>query len=38
MTSTAPDYRIIQDLYLIESIFPEAVAAKAAELGIEVPA
>ncbi|HSP04134.1 MAG TPA: AarF/UbiB family protein [Acidimicrobiales bacterium] len=34
----APDYRIIQDLYLIKNIFPEAVAAKAAELGIEVPA
>ena len=33
----APDYRIIQDLYLIKNIFPEAVAAKAAELGIEVP-
>lgn len=34
----APDYRIIQDLYLIKNIFPEAVAAKAAQLGIEVPA
>ena len=34
----APDYRIIQDLYLIKNIFPDAVAAKAAELGIEVPA
>lgn len=33
----APDYRIIQDLYLIKNIFPEAVVAKAAELGIEVP-
>ena len=34
----APDYRIIQDLYLIKNIFPEAVEAKAAELGIDVPA
>ncbi len=34
----APDYRIIQDLYLIKNIFPDAVEAKAAELGIEVPA
>jgi len=33
----APDYRIIQDLYLVKNIFPEAVAAKAAELGIDVP-
>lgn len=31
----APDYRIIQDLYLIKNIFPDAVEAKA---GIEVPA
>ena len=34
----APDYRIIQDLYLVKNIFPDAVAAKAAELGIEIPA
>ena len=34
----APDYRIIQDLYLVKNIFPEAVEAKAAELGIEIPA
>lgn len=34
----APDYRIIQDLYLVKNIFPDAVEAKAAELGIEVPA
>ena len=34
----APDYQIIQDLYLIKNIFPEAVAAKAAETGVELPA
>lgn len=34
----APDYQIIQDLYLIKNIFPEEVAKKAAELGIELPA
>lgn len=34
----APDYQIIQDLYLIKNIFPEDVAAKAAELGIDLPA
>jgi predicted unusual protein kinase regulating ubiquinone biosynthesis (AarF/ABC1/UbiB family)/CBS domain-containing protein len=34
----APDYQIIQDLYLIKNVFPEAVAAKAAEQGIELPA
>jgi len=33
----APDYRIIQDLYLVKNIFPEAVEAKAAELGISIP-
>lgn len=33
----APDYRIIQDLYLIKNIFPEAVATRAAELGVVVP-
>jgi predicted unusual protein kinase regulating ubiquinone biosynthesis (AarF/ABC1/UbiB family) len=33
----APDYRIIQDLYLVKNIFPEAVEAKAAELGITIP-
>ncbi|MDE0804882.1 MAG: AarF/UbiB family protein [Acidimicrobiales bacterium] len=33
----APDYQIIQDLYLIKNIFPEDVAAKAAELDIELP-
>lgn len=33
----APDYRIIQDLYLVKNIFPEAVEAKAAELGIDIP-
>ena len=34
----APDYRIVQDLYLIKNVFPDAVAAKAAEQGIELPA
>ncbi len=34
----APDYRIIQDLYLIKNVFPEAVADKAVQLGIEIPA
>jgi predicted unusual protein kinase regulating ubiquinone biosynthesis (AarF/ABC1/UbiB family) len=33
----APDYRIIQDLYLIKNIFPDEVAARAAELGVEIP-
>ncbi|HEX4903311.1 MAG TPA: AarF/UbiB family protein [Acidimicrobiales bacterium] len=33
----APDYRIIQDLYLVKNIFPEAVEAKAVELGITIP-
>ena len=33
----APDYQIIQDLYLIKNVFPDAVAAKAAEQGIELP-
>lgn len=34
----APDYQIIQDLYLIKNIFPDEVAAKVAELGITLPA
>ncbi len=34
----APDYQIIQDLYLIKNIFPDDVAKKAAELGVELPA
>ena len=34
----APDYQIIQDLYLIKNVFPEAVAAKAGEQGIQLPA
>ena len=34
----APDYQIIQDLYLIKNIFPDEVAAKCAEQGIELPA
>lgn len=33
----APDYQIIQDLYLIKNIFPDEVQAKAAELGIDLP-
>ena len=33
----APDYQIIQDLYLIKNIFPEAVAAKVAETGLQLP-
>ena len=33
----APNYQIIQDLYLIKNIFPDDVAVKAAELGIELP-
>lgn len=33
----APDYQIIQDLYLIKNVFPEAAAAKAAETGIDLP-
>lgn len=34
----APDYQIIQDLYLVKNIFPDAVRDKAAELGIDIPA
>ena len=34
----APDYQIIQDLYLIKNVFPDAVAAKAAASGVELPA
>lgn len=34
----APDYQIIQDLYLIKNVFPEAAARKAAELGVDLPA
>ena len=33
----APDYQIVRDLYLIKNIFPDEVAKKAAELGIELP-
>jgi predicted unusual protein kinase regulating ubiquinone biosynthesis (AarF/ABC1/UbiB family) len=33
----APDWQIATDLYLVKNIFPEAVAAKAAELGITFP-
>lgn len=33
----APDYNMARDLYLIRNVFPEAVAARAAELGITLP-
>jgi predicted unusual protein kinase regulating ubiquinone biosynthesis (AarF/ABC1/UbiB family) len=33
----APDYNMARDIYLLRNIFPEAVAAKAAELGISFP-
>ena len=33
----APDYNMARDIYLLKNIFPEAVAAKAAELGITFP-
>lgn len=33
----APDYNMARDLYLIRNVFPEAVAAKVAELGITLP-
>ena len=35
--SLAPNYLLIGDLFLISNIFPDAVAAKVAELGIELP-
>ncbi|MFN8016965.1 MAG: AarF/UbiB family protein [Acidimicrobiales bacterium] len=34
----APSYVLARDLFLLKNIFPEAVAAKAAELGVELPA
>jgi predicted unusual protein kinase regulating ubiquinone biosynthesis (AarF/ABC1/UbiB family) len=33
----APDYNMARDLYLIKNVFPEAVAARAAELGVTLP-
>ena len=33
----APDYNMARDIFLLKNIFPEAVAAKAAELGITFP-
>ncbi len=33
----APDYQIIRDLYLVRNVFPEAVAAKLAETGQQLP-
>jgi predicted unusual protein kinase regulating ubiquinone biosynthesis (AarF/ABC1/UbiB family) len=33
----APDYNMARDIYLLKNIFPEAVAAKAAELGVTLP-
>jgi predicted unusual protein kinase regulating ubiquinone biosynthesis (AarF/ABC1/UbiB family)/predicted transcriptional regulator len=34
----APDYVMARDVFLIQNIFPDAVAKKAADLGIELPA
>src|SRR5205823_6385151 len=31
----APDYRMIRDIFLVQNLFPEAVAKKAAEEGID---
>jgi predicted unusual protein kinase regulating ubiquinone biosynthesis (AarF/ABC1/UbiB family) len=33
----APDYNMARDVYLLKNIFPEAAAAKAAELGVTFP-
>ena len=33
----APDYNMARDVYLLKNIFPEAVAEKAAELGVTLP-
>jgi predicted unusual protein kinase regulating ubiquinone biosynthesis (AarF/ABC1/UbiB family) len=33
----APDYNMARDIFLVKNVFPEAVAQKAAELGIEFP-
>ena len=34
----APDYVMIRDIFLVQNLFPEAVAKKAAEEGITLPA
>ena len=36
-TRLAPDYVLARDIFLLKNIFPEAVTAKAQELGIELP-
>ena len=33
----APDYALIQDLFLVQNIFPDETAARVAELGVELP-
>ena len=33
----APDYNMARDLFLMRNVFPEAVAAAAAERGITMP-
>jgi hypothetical protein len=33
----APDYNMARDLFVIQNIFPEAVAAACAERGITLP-
>jgi CTP:phosphocholine cytidylyltransferase-like protein len=34
----APDYVLARDIYLLKNIFPDEVAAAAAERGITLPA
>ena len=34
----APDWTLGADLYLLRNVFPEQVAARAAELGVTLPA
>ena len=36
-TELAPGWVIGQDLFLFRNVFPDAVAAKALELGVELP-
>ncbi|MGQ0616857.1 MAG: ABC1 kinase family protein [Acidimicrobiia bacterium] len=33
----APNYRLARDIYLVKNVFPDAVATKAAEDGIDLP-
>jgi hypothetical protein len=33
----APDYVMIRDIFLIQNLFPEAVAKKAAQEGLTLP-